>query len=295
MASTIFGFAECEAPGRRLAEALGVPFSMVTVRKFPDGESLVRVRGVTPSAILFRPLDDPNAKLIELLLAAAALRDNGAARVILVAPYLAYMRQDIAFHPGEAVSQKVIGALLAEHFDAVLTVDPHLHRISNLSEVMPGIAAISLSAAPVLSTALDDGSAPVLVGPDGESRPWVEAIAAPLGLDVLVGTKQRHDDRDVSITINGIHEVAGRPVVLVDDVISSGETMVQAAQLLRDAGSVSVEAVATHCLASAEDLARMKVSGIARIRSTDSIAGPTADIPLTPVLADALRAGGFCK
>ncbi|MDD3797753.1 MAG: ribose-phosphate diphosphokinase [Novosphingobium sp.] len=293
MDSALFGFPECSGAATRLAGALDIPVHEVAVRRFPDGESLVRVENATPTAILYRSLDDPNAKLVELLLAAAALRDNGAARVILVAPYLAYMRQDIAFHPGEAVSQKVIGALLARHFDAVVTVDPHLHRIHSLGQVMPGIAAVALSAAPALSAALDDTAAPVVVGPDSESRQWVEAIATPLGLDVLVGAKHRRGDREVSIAIDGIGEVAGRKAVLVDDVIASGATLIEAAQLLRDAGAIAVEALATHCLASADDLARMKAAGITRVRSTDSVAGPTATIPLAPLLAAAIRNEGL--
>ena len=295
MAAAIFAFTDYSEQARRLASLLDVPSKPVAVHRFPDGESLVRVTDVTPTAIVYRSLDNPNAKLVELLLASSALRDNGATRVVLVVPYLAYMRQDMAFEPGEAVSQKVIGVLLARHFDGVITIDPHLHRIANLGEVMPGIPALSVSAAPVLSAALDNGSAPVLIGPDSESRQWVEAIAAPLGLDVLVGTKQRHGDRDVSVTIEGNNDVRGRTAVLVDDVISSGETLIQAARLLREAGASKVEALATHCLASEEDLARMRAAGIDRIRSTDSVVGPTGCIQCAHLLADALKSGGFCK
>ncbi|OCC25396.1 phosphoribosylpyrophosphate synthetase [Croceicoccus estronivorus] len=290
---SVFGFPECTESSTRLAEALSVPFSEVAVRRFPDGESLVRVTDVTPTAILYRSLDNPNAKLIELLLAASALRENGAGKVILVAPYLSYMRQDIAFHPGEAVSQRVIGALLAQHFDAVVTMDPHLHRIHDLGEVMPGIAAFSLSAAPALSAALEGSEETILVGPDSESRQWVEAIAAPLGLDVLVGEKERHGDRNVSISIPGIERAAGRKAILVDDVIASGATLVEAAHLLRQAGASGVEALATHCLAQPDDLARMEAAGITRIRSTDSVAGPTASIPTASLLADAIRTEGL--
>ena len=129
MSVALFSFAECAAQGERLAEACGIAVHPVEVRRFPDGESLVRVCGQARTALVLRSLDDPNAKLVELLLTAASLRDGGADRVILIAPYLAYMRQDMAFHPGEAVSQQVIGRLLAATFDGVATVDPHLHRV----------------------------------------------------------------------------------------------------------------------------------------------------------------------
>lgn len=294
MTAAVFGFPECTAEAGRLAADLRVPLLAVAVHRFPDGESLVRVDPPPATAILYRSLDDPNVKLVELLFAASALRDGGAQRLVLVAPYMAYMRQDKAFGPGEAVSQRVIGSLLSEHFDAVLTVDPHLHRIRTLSEVMPGIEAVSISAAPALSESLaGEGNDMVLVGPDGESRQWVEAIATPLGLDVLVGAKQRNGDRNVEIAIDGVEAVKGRRALLVDDVISSGETLIAAAGLLRSAGARRIEALATHCLGSAEDLERITRAGIERIRATDTVASPAAAIPIAGLLADAIRVHGW--
>lgn len=289
MTAALFCFAESAEAAERLARALGIACHLVSVRRFPDGESLVRVPASAGTAILYRSLDNPNAKLVEIMLAASALRDGGASRVVLVAPYLAYMRQDMAFSPGEAVSQRVIGRFLAGHFDAVLTVDPHLHRISSLGEAIPGIPAVSLSAASVLGKAVRREEQPVLVGPDGESRQWVESIAAPLGLDILLGEKQRHGDREVTLVIPGVEKVRGRPAVLVDDVISSGTTLITAADLLLNAGATQVEALTTHCLASRDDLARLRTGGVACIRSTDSVAGPTASVALALLLAQAIR------
>ena len=288
----VFAFTEAIEPSSRLAGLLGVPWHEIAVHRFPDGESLVRVPsplGAT-TAILYRSLDNPNAKLVELLLAASALRKNGVEKVILVAPYLAYMRQDIAFHPGEAVSQQVVGALLAEHFDALITIDPHLHRIHALGQVMPAIEAVALTAAPLLSAAIDLKAHPLLIGPDSESRQWVEGIAKPVGLDILIGEKQRISDRNISIVFPDLVRVKGRPVVLVDDVISSGVTLEVAARQLRDAGASSIEAIATHCLASADDLQRLKLAGISRIRATDSVEGPCATLHIAALLAKALLA-----
>jgi ribose-phosphate pyrophosphokinase len=261
------------------------------VHHFPDGESMVRVPVplAASTAILYRSLDHPNAKLVELLFAASALRENGASHIILVAPYLAYMRQDKAFNPGEAVSQRVIGTLFADHFDTLFTIDPHLHRIWSLKQIMPNVEAISLTAAPILSAAIEMEQNPVLVGPDSESRQWVETIAGPLGLDVLVGEKQRRGDRDVTITIPGLNRVRGRTAILVDDVISSGATLEVAARLLNHAGAAQVEAIASHCLATEEDLRRLKQAGIARIRSTDAVAGATAQLTTSGILANAVR------
>ncbi|MDP3907810.1 ribose-phosphate diphosphokinase [Novosphingobium sp.] len=296
MSAAVFAFAGQMAQAGRLAQRCGVPLHPVTVRRFPDGESLVTAQAHgARTALLLRSLDDPNAKLVELLLASAALRDGGASRVILIAPYLAYMRQDIAFHPGEAISQRVIGQLLAQWFDGVVTVDPHLHRIERLDQAIPGIPALALSAAPALIAAIRRGLDPrtVLVGPDSESRPWAQSIAVPLGLDMLVGEKVRHGDRAVTLEIPGIEQVAGRPVLLVDDLISSGTTLVACAALLQAAGAGKIEAVATHVLASPDDMAQMAAAGITRIRATDAAAHPAATIPLAGVLADAIRAADW--
>lgn len=295
IATQVFGFRESAEQAARLAAELDAPFGEVAVHRFPDGESLVQVDASPGIAILYRSLDDPNAKLVELLLAASALRDNGAKRVLLVAPYLAYMRQDIAFHPGEAVSQRVIGKLLAAHFDKVMTVDPHLHRTRSLEEIMPRIRSASISAAATLSATLDWSARPLLAGPDVESRQWVTAIAAPFELDVLIGAKRRQDERHVEIEFPDAARAAGRPVVLVDDVISSGETLIAAARLLHGAGAAKVEVLATHCLAGAEAIARMHAAGIARIRATDTIPGPCGTIPIAPAIAAELRRRGWIR
>ena len=295
MTSAIFAFADSTRQAEELANHCGIPIYPIDVRSFPDRESLVRVQGAATKVLLFRSLDDPNAKLIELLLAASALRNRGALQVVLVAPYLAYMRQDTAFHVGEAVSQQVIGRLLATWFDGVVTVDPHLHRIASLGEVMQGIPAISVSAAPALVQALtnDLDIRTLLVGPDSESRPWVESIAGPLGLDFLIGKKVRMDDRQVTLEIPDIAAARGRPAILVDDIISSGETLIACARLLREAGATKVEAVATHSLASGADLDRICSLGIDRLRATDSTASRIASIPLAEVLCEAIHDLGW--
>ena len=237
MSAVVLGFGKSMGAEKGGGARLALPALQVAPRRFPDRESLVRMPAPARTAILYRSLDDPDGKIVELLLAASAARDLGAERVVLVAPYLAYMRQDLAFHPGEAVSQRVIRRLIADHFDALLTIDPHLHRIASLGEAVPGIPAISLSAAPLLASLIDPAGHPVIVGPDGESRQWTQSIAAPLGLDMLVATKERSGDRDVRLTLPEAERVRGRPAILVDDMISSGRTLIYAARLLRAAGA----------------------------------------------------------
>lgn len=295
MSSAVFAFPDGTPQAAALADYCGISLRQIDLHRFPDGESLVRVHGSASTALLFRSLDHPNDKLIELLLAASVLRDQGTKRIVLVAPYLAYMRQDKAFHDGEAVSQQVIGKLLATWFDGVVTVDPHLHRIRKLDEAFGGIPAIAVSASSALVQAIADDLDPrtVLVGPDSESRPWVESIARPLGLEVLIGEKVRIGDRKVDLAIPDIASVRDRPAMLVDDMVSSGTTLIACARLLQDAGATGVEAVVTHSLASEADLERLASHGISRLRASDSTSSPIASIPLARVLGDAVRSHGW--
>lgn len=293
MNCAVLGFSECALQAGRLAQELQIASSDVAVRHFPDGESLVSVSATPKTALLYRSLDDPNIKLVELLLAASALRDNGVDRVMLVAPYLAYMRQDAAFHPGEAVSQRVVGRLLTQYFDAVLTVDPHLHRTDSLAEVMPGIEAVSISAAPALAAEIDAATRPLIVGPDSESRQWVEAIAHDSELETLLGSKRRDGDREVDLHIAGVERAAGRSVVLVDDLISSGATMIAAVRALRHAGARRVEALVTHCLADAACLKELKQAGLDSLRATETVPGPIGSIPVAGLLADEIVRRGW--
>ena len=290
----------CFERDRGPAEALGARLDLspktIERHRFPDGELRLRLPpSLPPTVIVFATLDQPNEKLIELLLVARESRALGAGGLVLVAPYLCYMRQDVAFSPGEAVSQRIVGAFLAELFDGVLTVDPHLHRTATLARAVPARRALALSAAPLIGTFVaSQRPGALLIGPDAESAPWVEAAASRAGLDFAVGAKTRHGDRAVDVVLPEV-PVAGRDVVLVDDMASTGRTLAQAARLLREAGAARVDAAVTHALFVGDAQEVMRAAGVAEIWSTDSIAHRTNRIALAPLLAGALRDDGAVR
>jgi ribose-phosphate pyrophosphokinase len=285
----LLGFTEYEAPARRLAMEARLGYEVVEVHRFPDGESQVTVPEALPSEVVVcRSLHDPNDKLIELLLVAAAARSAGAETLTLVAPYLCYMRQDKAFHPGEAISQQVIGRLLARTFDAVLTVDPHLHRVRSLAEAVPTRHAVSLHATgPIAHFVAGRMEKAFLLGPDAESEQWVRAIAEVHGLPYAVGGKRRLGDRSVEFTAPDC-DVRGWNVVLVDDIASTGCTLEAAARAVTERGARSVSTVVTHGMFLDDAEERLRQGGVAHIWSTDSVPHPTNAIHLAPVLAEAL-------
>lgn len=292
MSVMLLASADEQVGARRLADAAGLPLSLYQQHRFPDQElklTLPFSATVPTQLVLYRSLNDPNEKLIELLLIARHARALGINKIWLVAPYLAYMRQDIAFNPGEIVSQKIIGRFLAELFDGVLTVDPHLHRINHLSEAIVSGVAIALSGAPRLAELIArECQQPLLIGPDAESEQWVALAAAQIGCDYAVCTKVRSGDKQVHIQLPDV-SVGGKNVVLMDDVASSGHTLAEAAKLLLGAGAASVDVAVTHALFAGDALALIKHAGVNRIWSTDCIAHPSNAISMAPVLAQALK------
>ena len=290
MDSVLLHFDDESAAAGRLAQEAGLPARCIERHRFPDGELRLCLPPELPAnVVMLRGLHQPNEKLVELLLAARTARTLGAQRLTLVTPYLGYMRQDIAFHPGEAVSQRIVGGFLADLFDAVITVDPHLHRIAALDEAIPVAHAVSLSAAPLLAElAVSRRPRPMLVGPDAESAQWVHSAAAAFGLDHAVCTKERHGDRDVEIRLPDT-DFAGRAVVLIDDVASTGRTVALAAKLLLDAGAASVDLAVTHALFAADALDVVRSAGVAEVWSTDCIPHASNAVSVAPMLAQALR------
>lgn len=283
-------FDDEEAVARRAADALALPLAVVRRHRFPDGELRLQLPADLPSrVVIWRGLHQPNEKLVELLLAARSARTLGAQHLTLVTPYLAYMRQDMAFNPGEAISQRIVGAFLADLFDAVVTVDPHLHRVATLEEAIPVRDAIVLSGAPLLADLIAARRQDVLlIGPDEESLQWVAQAARRHGWAHGVCRKTRHGDRHVDIALPDL-PVAGRAVVLMDDVASSGHTAAQAARGLLQAGAASVDVAVTHALFAPGAVELLREAGVGAVWSTDAIPHPSNAVSIVPAVAQALQ------
>lgn len=280
------------AEASRLGARLGIAVGEIAVHRFPDGEIRVTTAPAGTTTIIYGALDDPNDKLIALMFAADALRRNGARRLVLVAPYLCYMRQDKAFHVGEAVSQAVIGRLLGGAFDRLITVNAHLHRTSSLRDVFSGREVENLSAVPAIAATLNAHGVDrttVLLGPDEESEPLVRELAAQLGLRSTIAGKTRRGDQSVQIALQEPALFDGSPVLLVDDILSSGGTLMACAEATRAAGASVIDAVVVHALCSPDVLGALARSGIRSVRSTTSVPHSTNTIRLDEILAAALR------
>ncbi|MBP7339520.1 ribose-phosphate diphosphokinase [Niveispirillum sp.] len=288
----LIGFPEGQALAGNLAARTGLALHQVALHRFPDGESLVRLEAAPERAVIVRSLDQPNDKLVELQFLAGALRERGCRELTLVAPYLAYMRQDMEFRPGEVVSQRIMGRWLGGLFDRIITVDPHLHRTHDLGEVFPGGRSAALTAGPLLGAwARAQGSAEqgwVVLGPDEESDHLVNGAAEAAGVRGIVGLKVRRGDHDVSVGLPQGTDLSGRTVLFVDDIVSSGGTLIDAAKVAYAHGASRVLAATVHAVFPLERMAAFTAAGIDTVVSADGIPHPTNAIGLSDLIADCL-------
>jgi len=278
-----------ESAADELARVIGAERGSATVRRFPDGESYVRIESSVQDrrVLVVCTLDRPDAKLVPLLLLAAAARDNGALDVGLVAPYLPYMRQDRRFHPGETISATHVAKWISSAFDWLVTVDPHLHRIERLSQVYPIPAHVVHAAPDVAAWLRENVRQPLLVGPDSESEQWVADIANRIDAPFVVLQKARRGDRDVEVSVPDIQRWPGHTPVLVDDIVSTARTMVAA--LLHVAGTPAPVCVVVHAIFSGDALLELRVAGAADVVSCDTVPHASNRIALTGAIAKEIR------
>lgn len=274
-----------EAMAAQLAEITNSALGELELRRFPDQETYVRIASdvAGKSVELVCTLARPDPQLPGLLFAAYTARELGATSVGLIAPYLAYMRQDKRFSDGESVSSRHFARLLSGAFDRVVTVDPHLHRIHDLDEVF-SIKTKVVHAAPALADWITTHvENPLIIGPDSESAQWVSDVAGRIGAPHLVLSKIRHGDRNVEVTAPGLENRTGYQPVLVDDIASSGRTMIEAARHFETTGFPKPVCVVVHALFAGDAYEALKAVS-SRVVSTNTVPHVSADISITSLI-----------
>jgi ribose-phosphate pyrophosphokinase len=277
--------------GRGVAEALGAEVVPVEYKNFPDGESYVRVTGRVRAedvVLIQTTYPQPDKRLIELLLIIDALRDLGAARIRVAVPYMAYARQDSRFREGEAVSIKTLFRTIeAAGCSEFYTVD--LHKEVSLEAFR--VRAKNVYASEAIASHLEGMglSEPYILSPDKGAIDIARRVAERLGAEY--GHFEKTRDRITgAISVRGERlEVKGRPVVITDDLISTGGTIANAAKLVKEAGGDRVVAVCTHPLLVSGAFERMRASGVDEILGTDTIEGEVSKISVAPLLAREFR------
>jgi|SRR3989344_1988147 len=284
----IIGFSKSDKLAKSVAKKLKIKYSCLKIKKFPDKETYLKfttdVKNKT--VILFRTLNNPDEKIIELLFAAYTAKDLGAKKVILVVPYLSYMRQDKRFHFGECISNKVIAELF-KIFDNIITVDPHLHRIKNLRILFKNSAVINANSiiSDYIKNKIKDA---VIMGPDAESYQWAGEIARNIGYNAVVLNKKRYNSEKVRIILHDPKIIKDKNIVIIDDIISTGHTMIETVKQAKKYGAKSIACICIHGIYAENALAKLKKLK-ANVVSTDTIMSETSKITVADLISKELK------
>lgn len=290
----IFPLSGCDKLANNIHDKLPYEMGKITQHQFPDEETVIQIdSNVSGRAIIFiTSLDRPNTKILPLLFAAETARELGAKKIMLISPYLAYMRQDKQFQPGQGISSKYFAKLISSYFDSLITIDPHLHRWHSLNDIYSIPTKVLHATDNIARWVQNNIKNPVLIGPDGESAQWVEEIAKKSGAPFFILKKTRKGDRSVVETIPDIEHYHESTPVLIDDIISTGMTMIETVQHLQSLRMKRPVCIGVHAVFSGNAYQDLLASGVEKIVSCNTIQHVSNGIDISDeiihVLKDAL-------
>lgn len=263
----------------------------LTLHNFPDGESYIRFNSdlKNKSVIFIAALDNPNAKFLPLIYALKTAKELGASQVGLVVPYLPYMRQDKQFRPGEAVTSKYFAQLLSESIDWLTTIDPHLHRHQSLNEIYRTTCYVLHATSPIANWIHQHVTSPLIIGPDSESEQWVSEIANAIKVPFQVLKKIRKGDRDVEISFPTLDQYKDLTPVLVDDIISTGTTLMETIKHLKKLKMKPAVCIGVHAVFSHHAYENILDEGAKSVFTTNTIDDPSNAIDIVPLIIQHLK------
>ena len=266
-----------------LAKEMNVKLANVEIRKFPDQETYVRIHDdIKDEEVILVQNAYPDDKIVELFLLQDAIEENGAKRLVTVIPYYGYARQDKLFNPGEAISARGLAGHLELDCDMVMTIDIHTEEILEWFD----IESKNITAMNEIGKYLMDKGVELVISPDkgGIERAKTASIAANCDFDAL--EKKRIDSNTVEMKPIQA-DVSGKTVAIVDDIISTGGTIMTAAKQLKARGAKTVLAACTHGLFVGDSFDRLR--GICDgVISTDTLPNPAPFVSVAPEIARAL-------
>lgn len=290
MKNIVFGLANSTKLAKLVAKKSKSEYSEIFTSKFPDGETYLRFMKPVRKKNVFivsSTHPNPNNSLINLFLAVNNAKDLGARKVIIFLPYFPYIRQDARFKSGESISSKTIAKLLS-YADGITTIDPHLHRIKDLSKICKTRTKVLHSTQFIADFIKPRFKGHLLLGPDSESRQWVETIANKTNSKFIILNKKRLSSRKVKISLPK-YNIKGKKIVIIDDVVSSGGTIIEATRLLKKAGVKSVSLVCVHGIFAENAISKIKKAGVKSITCTNTLHTPQSKIDIAPLLAELIK------
>ncbi|HEV2613425.1 MAG TPA: ribose-phosphate diphosphokinase [Gammaproteobacteria bacterium] len=259
------------------------------LREFPDGESYLKINADVKNReiFIFNSLNNPNQKILPLLFLVKYLKEQGTKHITLASPYLPYMRQDKIFNPGEVLSSKYFAELLSDHIDKLITVDPHLHRYKNLSEIYRCENKVLHATNEIADYIKHNIKNPIIIGPDAESEQWAKEIADDVGAPYVIAQKKRMNDYEVDMLIPGIEKFKKNTPVLIDDIISTAQTMIKAVSALRILGFAPPVCIGVHAVFAGDAYENLVAAGPEKIITCNTIKHSSNQIDLSDLLASA--------
>ncbi|GHN02681.1 phosphoribosylpyrophosphate synthetase [Cytophagales bacterium WSM2-2] len=290
MNTVIMAFPGNEILAEAIRRGINGEEGKTTIRYFPDGESYVRILTDVKAkeVIVVCSLDRPDNKILPLFFLCKKLKEGEAQRITLIAPYLAYMRQDKSFAPGEAVTSVHFASLLSSFVDRLITIDPHLHRHHAMEEIY-SIPCTVLHAADHISKWIKlNVSNPVLIGPDSESEQWVSSVAKNADAPFIIFEKERLGDREVKISDSLVRTYKNFTPVLVDDIISTAQTMIESISHLKKNGFKPV-CIGVHGIFCDESYQQLMSAGSLHVVTCNTILHPTNQIDINELFVKSLQ------
>jgi ribose-phosphate pyrophosphokinase len=276
---------------KSIAKSLKQEYSELKTRKFPDGELYVKFqKGVEGKHVFLVQsfYGEISDCIMEVVFAASTARELGAKAITLIAPHFPYHRQDKRFHSGESVSIYAMGRLMDRCVDRIVIMDPHLHRIDSLSKIF-SIKAIKVTANDAIAEYIKKNvKNAAIIGPDWESYKWAEYIGKKIGCEYHILHKKRWSSHKVKIYFRKGVELKGKKVVIVDDIISSGHTILETIKELKSADIGDITVICVHGIFAEGCLPKLQKTG-ARILSCNTIPSVVSKIDVSKALADAVR------
>jgi ribose-phosphate pyrophosphokinase len=263
--------------GKRISEALNTKIIATEFKKFPDGELYVRLLSETESVAVIQSICS-NDDLVFLLLLFDALEE---AEKIAVVPYLGYARQDRKFKEGEGISIRAIARLIENYTDKIITVNLHSEMAKCYFKKIEEVDAM-----PVIGEKYRDKDV-VMISPDFGSVERVKTAAKYANCEYDYLEKKRIDESTVEITPREI-DVEGKHVVIVDDIISTGGTVIEATNILKSLGAKRVEAVCVHAVLPNYALSKL-YNVVNDVLATDTIEKIISRITVSREIADLLK------
>lgn len=282
-----------EKLAKSIAKNIKGTYSKTTIGSFPDGDLYLKFNAKLKGQKLvivesFQP--NSNQVLLNIIFAAKNAKDLGAKKVVLVCPYLAFMRQDKRFNDGEAINAQIMSDLINNSgIDRIITIDPHLHRIKKMKDIFK-IEAENLTANELIADFIGKKfKNEVVIGPDSESYQWADKISARLGVEDTVLAKTRSTSRKVSVKVKKEISIKGKNVIIVDDIISTGNTMIKALKEAKKRGAKTVTAIGVHGLFVENAYVKMQKAGFDNIYTVNTIEHKSNKIDISKLISDKLK------